>query len=46
LQGDVVFPLVTGGTIQWLYRSSPIPVGIEISARLVSIFQYRSISGA
>lgn len=44
MQVDLVFPTVGGGTIQWLYESSAIPVGIRLTEPRVSIFRYPTIT--
>jgi hypothetical protein len=40
---DFVCPLVTGGGLDWWYRTSPIPVGIGISEQQVHVIQHTFI---
>jgi hypothetical protein len=37
----VFFPLLTGGTIQWLYDGDAVPIGIDILSCSVSIYSFQ-----
>lgn len=41
MSAHVYFPLLTGGTIQWLYQGDAVPVGIEIPSCSVSVFSFQ-----
>jgi hypothetical protein len=41
MTAHVYFPLLTGGTIQWVYRGDAVPVGITIEHCEVSIYSFQ-----